>query len=85
MATVVKVDGSEESLSDCTLASLQKAVGGLIEIVGTSDGRLMVLDEEGKMKGKPVNPKATALTRGIVADHDMIVGDVVIASHSEID
>jgi hypothetical protein len=85
MATIVKVDGSEEPLSDCTLASLQKVVGGYIEIVQTNDGRLVVLDEEGKLKGKPVNAKATELTRGIVDVFDLIVGDVVVASHSEID
>lgn len=85
MATVIKVDGSEEPLADCSLASLQKVVGGYIEIVETNDGRLVVLDEEGKLKRKPVNAKATALTRGVVDVFDLVVGDVVIASHSEID
>ncbi|KKK89195.1 hypothetical protein LCGC14_2735520 [marine sediment metagenome] len=85
MATIIRVDGTEENLEDLSLESLQKAVGGYIEIVQTNDGRLIVLDEEGKLKDKPVNSKATALTRGIVCDWDLTVGDVVIASHRELD
>ncbi len=85
MATIIRADGSTEPLTDMSLPSLQGAVGGYIEIVATNDGRLLVLDEEGKCKNKPVNEKATALTRGIVADDDLIVGDVVLADDKEID
>ena len=85
MATIIRADGTEEQLRDMSLAALQGAVGGYIEIVPTNDGRLVVLDEEGKLKGKPVNRRATELTRGVVADDDLIVGDVVVAGTNEID
>lgn len=85
MATIIKVDGTREPLKDLSLASLQKIVGGYIEIVPTNTGQLLVLDEEGKLKGKEVNPEGTRLTRGIVADDDFIVGDVILAKKSEIE
>lgn len=85
MAKVIKVDNTEYDLFDVSLESLQKAVGGWIQIVPTNDGRLLVLDEEGKLKDKNVNRKGTQLTRGVVADHDLIVGDVVVANKDEID
>ncbi len=50
MAKVIKIDGSESDLQDVSLKSLQKAVGGLIEIVSTNDGRLLILDEEANVK-----------------------------------
>lgn len=84
MAQQIKVNGDTEEVTDTSLKSLQSLVGGYIEIVPTNDGRLMVVDEEGKLKGKPVNMKATTLTRGIVADSDLIVGDVVVANEDEI-
>jgi len=84
MATIIKVDGTKEPLKDLSLASLQKAVGGYIEIVATNTGQLLVLDEEGKMKDKPVNKEGTRLTRGILANDDFIVGDVVLAKKSEV-
>lgn len=85
MARLIKVDGTEVVLPDVSLETLQKAVGGYIQIVPTNDGRLLVLDEEGKLKEKPVNATGTKLTRGVVADWDLIVGDVVVANNDEID
>ena len=85
MATYIKVDGTEEEVTNTSLENLQTLVGGNIEIVITNDDRLIILDEEGKLKNKPVNPKATALTRGVIDDDDLIVGDVVVADHGEIE
>ena len=73
-----------ESLDATDLKALQAAVGGLIEIVGTNDGRLLVLDEEGKLKNKPINEAATALARGVIADTDYIVGDAVVVTDTEV-
>lgn len=63
---------------DFTLEELQKAVGGYIQIVrGCITQMLLVIDDEGKLKNKPVNPLATMLyAPGI----DCIVGDVVIGT-----
>lgn len=85
MATKITVEGAESRHTDMSLEGLQAAVGGWIQVVPTNDGREMVLDEEGKLKENlVVNEKATALTRGVVADDDLIVGDVVVCDKGEI-
>lgn len=48
----------------------------VIQIVKTKDGREMWIDEEGKIKGKAINPEATHLY--IYGADDPIVGDVVV-------
>lgn len=79
MASVqIKVDGTIEQVHKFDLKSLQSLVGGYIEVIKTNDDRLMVLNEEGKLDGLAVNTTADILARGIVADDDHIVGDVVI-------
>ena len=86
MATWLKANGEvEEGITDTGLKNLQRMVGGFIETVPTNDGRVMVLNEEGKLYGLPYNASADALARGIVADDDLIVGDVVICTDKEID
>jgi hypothetical protein len=77
MATLLRTDRSKETLQpvngiNWTLPELQTLVGGYIEIVGTKDGRYLVIDEEGKLKRKPLNVEATKLYR--YGDHDAIVG-----------
>lgn len=76
MATIIHVDGTEEELTNTSLKSLQKAVGGYIEIHRIDSNRQMVMDEEGKLKDKPINERATVIMspRGI----GYIVGDVVV-------
>ena len=71
-----------------TLTEMQKFVGGYIEVVQSSDTKHdIVLDEEGKLKGKPLNKEATELYLGEEQDDtsagwdfDYIVGDVMILS-----
>jgi hypothetical protein len=70
-----------------TLEHMQKLVGGYIERVNLkpsiSDGfRWMILDEEGRLKHKPYNPKATALMRAnYPTSVSIIVGDVILLTH----
>jgi hypothetical protein len=82
MAHIIKVDGTKAEINDTELATLQGAVGGLIQIVNTPDGKLMVMDEEGKLKGKQVNETATALYNN---PYDVVVGDVVICEMDELE
>ncbi len=65
-ATIIHSDGTEEKVSpvngnDFSLEEVQKIVGGYIEVVGLSDGNILVLNEEGKLYGLAENPKATAI------------------------
>lgn len=68
---------------DTQLRTLQKLVGGYIECLYVGD-KIMVVNEEGKLRGLPVNKRATeiALKNGI---NDIIVGDVVLCNPDEID
>ena len=71
-----------------TLEEMQKFVGGYIEVVTSADtNSQIVLDEEGKLKDKPINKEATELLIGEAMDDtsagwdfDYIVGDVMVLS-----
>jgi hypothetical protein len=73
-----------EGQKTLSLEQLQGAVGGYIEIVESSDGQyLLVIDEEGKLKGYPPNHRATELF--YFPQYDILVGNVVVAGKDEID
>ena len=80
MATILRVEGTTETIMPgrgyWELAELQTLVGGWIEIVRTLDGRFLVIDEEGKLKKKPLNIEATKLY--LYGRHDPIVGTAVL-------
>ena len=80
MAKLIRVDGTTEMLPNADLDTLQKAVGGYIEVVTLADGRLLIVDEEGKCKGKPVNPTANTIFN---VSYDVIVGDAVLCDNDE--
>jgi hypothetical protein len=65
-----------------TLDYLKGCVGGYIEYVRTDiDGALIVCDEEGALKTKPLNIRATALCNA----YTPIVGDVVLVGAADED
>lgn len=71
---------------DYTLQELRDAIGGgYIEILPLSDGRLMVIDEEGKPKTLPGNAQATNLYRQGRDTMDFIVGDALVCEKDQID
>lgn len=87
MAKIIKTDGTEEILNDLSLESMQKAVGGYIEVVSFPQSKfLFVCDEEGKLKGYPFNAKATELAHSAMAlsPDDVLVGDVIVAQKGEL-
>ena len=43
--------------------AVSKFVGGMVECVQFPNGDLLLLNEEGKLMGLPLNPEATALWR----------------------
>lgn len=72
-ATIVRADGTVEELDRRpTLKEAQQVVGGWIELVKTKDGRVLVVNEEGKMLNLPRNGFASSLY------HGNIVGDVLV-------
>jgi len=83
MAQIIKTTGEiietePSNGTDFSLTELQAVVGGFIEVVHLPDGRLMIVNDEGKLNGLPVNPKASELYP------DIIVGDVLVCEHYEI-
>ena len=56
------------------LRALQHAVDGYIEIVGLRDGAVMIVDEEGLLKGKPYNTLASLIAETSIHGTALIVG-----------
>lgn len=88
MATILKASGEElevqpENGTDFSLKECQTIVGGHLEMVPLADGRVMILNEEGKLDDLPVNLAATALYLEERAGYDEIVGDVLVCTNDE--
>jgi len=92
MARLIKTDGTEEIVLPAgpkwTFKELQKHVGGYIEYMPSVGKLRMIMDEDGRMKGKPVNAKATkivteCLTGRALRYQPVIVGDVLILDQGE--
>ena len=90
MAIVIYEDGLSKDIAitlENSLATLQTIVGGYIEVIRLDNNLLMVIDEEGKLKGREYNPVATAIARkqGNIGN-DYIAGvAVVVINGVEID
>jgi hypothetical protein len=94
MATRWKVDGTSQVVfpkngRDFSLEELKFYIGGgYIELVNLDSGSWMVVDENGKLKHLPVNRNATKVYLGTAAKNgyasDVIVGDILVCSKSEI-
>lgn len=87
MAQLIKVNGETIDVTptnntNFTLEELQKYVGGIIQIVGTKKGLLMVINEEGKLFNLQKNHIATGLYE--YGEEDIVVGDVVIIDKDQI-
>ena len=59
-----------------SLSDAQKFVGGWVEVVQVNDG-ILIIDEEGKLKDKPVNEVASKMYADKYGDADIIVGDAI--------
>lgn len=86
MATLIRSTGEKEEVKPAkgkkfSLTELQRYVGGFIEILNTAQkGKLwLVVNEEGKLKGLPVNIEASLLY-----ERDTILGDVLLVERGEI-
>lgn len=57
---------------------LQRLVGGYIEPIELPTGDTAFIDEEGKLKGYQLNPRADAGMKGRLFPGDYIAGDLVV-------
>ena len=88
MAQLIKANGETATVApknghSFTLDELQELVGGYIENVYLDDGLIMVVNEEGKFSGLPLNKKATDLADAVILPWDEIVGDAVVGTSEE--
>ena len=67
------------------LEEMQKIVGGYIEPIRLNDGRMIIVDEGGKSKGKAVNIPATNILRRDHYTTDYIVGTAIVCDADMID
>jgi len=65
--------------------AVSKFVGGMVECVSMPNGDLLLLNEEGKLMGLPLNPEATTLWRMtftkdkyLWGHDDVVVGPVIV-------
>ena len=67
------------------LDELQGIVDGNFEIVRLKDGRIIVIDEDGKLKDKAVNIPATNIMRRDHYTTDYIVGTAIVCDDDMVD
>lgn len=89
MATLYKTDGTEAEVTpkngkDFKLAELSEFVEGYIEIVRLKGGKILVINEEGKLEGLKRNAKATELYRRAYGDVDVIVGNALYCDTDQV-
>ena len=89
MAQIIKTDGyiiesEPKNGSDYQLEELQAIVSGFIEVVPIGEKHLMVVNEEGKLKGLGINHVATAIFNKSYRGYDVVVGDVLLCEVGQI-
>lgn len=83
MAKIIFSNGAEFDVvpkngTDFSLEELQGVVDGYIEIVRLRDGRIMVVNEEGRLRGLKHNGKASVMAA------DYIVGNVLVCDTGQV-
>lgn len=79
MARVVKVSGKVEDLTDLSLDSIHKELGGPAEPIYLRNGQTMLVNEEGIRLNLSPNLKATRLAGQIIRGH------VILCSAGELE
>jgi len=74
-ALLIRVDGTVSDITIDGLDDMQKAIGGYIEAVYLPLRQMGYIDEEGKLKSKPVNHLASAIFDN---PSDVIAGDMLV-------
>ena len=67
------------------LTEMQEIIGGYIEPIRLNDGRMIIVDEDGKSKDKAVNIPATNILRRDHFTTDYIVGTAIVCDADMID
>ena len=67
------------------LTEMQEIVGGYIEPIRLNEGRMIIVDEDGKSKNKAVNIPATNIMRRDHFTTDYIVGTAIVCDDDMVD
>ena len=83
MAFIINASGNETEVipkngTNFELDELQEAIGGYIELVSLTGGKLLIVDEEGLLKSLPINTKASMLAR------KPIVGTAIVCKDNQL-
>ena len=94
METKINTDAAEfkiieNSKDEPDLKAAQDFVGGYVEGIPFPNGDYLIVNEEGKLKGLPLNPEATALWKAtfdndnfITGRNDFVVGPAILIKKS---
>ena len=66
-----------------TLEEAQALVGGSVELVHLDDNNILLCDEEGLLKHKPINTLATIQAKGLGWNGSYLVGSVLFLKDKE--
>jgi len=64
----------EDSKDEPDLESAQEFVGGMVQGIEFPNGDYMIMNEEGKLMGLPLNPEATTLWRSTFTKDKYLFG-----------
>ena len=67
------------------LTEMQEIIGGYVEPIRLNDGRMIIVDEDGKSKNKAVNIPATNIMRRDHFTTDYIVGTAIVCDDDMVD
>ena len=82
---LIRTNGNTELLSFKNvnvLEKLQELVGGYIECLELGNGKMLVVDEDGKFKYKEYNDVASNIYVLMTRTSDYIVGDAILCESS---
>ena len=78
----------KDSKDEPDLKAAQKFVGGMVQGIEFPNGDYMIMNEEGKLMGLPLNPEATALRRltftkdkYLFGYDDWVAGPAILIKH----
>lgn len=90
MAKIIKSNGEQIEVSpkngnDFKLEELKAIVNGWVEVVWLPNDEIMVINEEGKLLGLPLNRTATNIYYDAFGYSDTIVGDVLLCKSNQVE
>jgi hypothetical protein len=90
MAQIIKTNGEiiyaePKNGKDFKLRELQAIVDGYIEIVWLPNDKIMVVNEDGKLRGLETNVEATRIYYNAFGYKDIIVGDVLLCDANQVE